>query len=69
MYGSVWGVSHSYNDIGILNMSGLGDHSHDILEDCGDGHLPCALTEGILQKVLSSWLPNFIQVLLNTMLV
>ena len=26
LYGSVWGTSHTYNDVGVANMSGLEDY-------------------------------------------
>ena len=47
LYGSVWGASLSYNDTGILNMSGLVDYLYSILQPTPSGHLPCGLGDGI----------------------
>ena len=47
LYGSVWGASLSYNDTGILNMSGLVDYLYSILQPTPSGHLPCGLDDGI----------------------
>lgn len=50
-YGSVWGTNHSYNNIFIFNVSGIGDYLHDILENCEDGYLHyCALVDGIFTE-------------------
>ena len=40
LYGSVWGDSQSYNNSGVLNMSGLVDYLYSILEPTPTGHLP-----------------------------
>ena len=41
LYGSVGDTSHSYNDVGIFNMSGLQDLLFVVLEEYGNKHLPC----------------------------
>ena len=50
LYGSVWGASHSYNDIGIFNMSGLEAYLHSILSVSSNGRLPCMLGDGIFTQ-------------------
>lgn len=46
LYGSVWGTSHTYNDVGVANMSGLEDYLFDVLEVDRNGNLPCSLADG-----------------------
>ena len=48
MHGSVWGVSQFYNDMGILNISGLINYAYCILSATPSSHLPCGLGYGIL---------------------
>ena len=50
LYGSVWGASTSYNDMGILNMSGLIDYLYNILTPTSSGGLPCGLGDGIFSQ-------------------
>ena len=47
LYGSVWGASHSHNDVGIANLSGLEDYLFAVLDEDENGNLPCALADGI----------------------
>ena len=47
LYGSVWGTSHTYNDVGVANLSGLEDYLFAVLEVDEHGNLPCALADGI----------------------
>ena len=50
LYGSVWGASTSYNDMGILNMSGLIEYLYQILTPTSSGGLPCGLGDGIFSQ-------------------
>ena len=50
LYGSVWGASLSYNDMGILNMSGLIEYLYLILKPTSSGALPCGLGDGIFAQ-------------------
>ena len=47
LYGSVWGTSHTYNDVGVANLSGLEDYMFAVLNEDENGNLPCALADGI----------------------
>ena len=47
LYGSVWGTSHTYNDVGVANLSGLEDYMFAVLNKDENGNLPCALADGI----------------------
>ena len=50
LYGSVWGASTSYNDMGILNMSGLIQYLYNILTPTSSGGIPCGLGDGIFSQ-------------------
>ena len=50
MFGSVWGASHSHNDTGIANLSGLEDYLLAVLNEDTNGNLPCALADGIFNE-------------------
>ena len=50
LYGSVWGAASSYNDMGILNMSGLIEYLYQILIPTSSGGLPCGLGDGIFAQ-------------------
>ena len=50
LYGSVWGTSHTYNDVGVANMSGLEDYLFAVLEVDRNGNLPCGLADGIFTE-------------------
>ena len=50
LYGSVWGTSHTYNDVGVANMSGLEDYLFAVLDHDRNGNLPCGLADGIFSE-------------------
>ena len=50
LFGSVWGTSQTYNDVGVANMSGLEDYLFAVLEEDENGNLPCALADGIFNE-------------------
>ena len=50
LFGSVWGTSQTYNDVGVANMSGLEDYLFAVLEEDENGNLPCALADEIFNE-------------------
>ena len=50
LYGSVWGAATCYNDMGILNMSGIIDYLYRVLIPTSVGSLPCGLGDGIFSQ-------------------
>ena len=47
LFGSVWGTSQTYNDVGLANMSGLENYLFAVLDEDENGNLPCVLADGI----------------------
>ena len=45
LFGSVWGTSQSYNDVGIANMSGLEDYLFTVLEEDKHSNLPFVVAD------------------------